>query len=243
MTAAPAEIVRTLTAHRPAHLHLLHTDDTATPLSFTDPCGNPVLLLADNSPIIAALDGKAGVALRYDDRAPVPGAPILGSAWLCGWAAPVTRFRRLAIKFAAVHPVPELLDLGHGHRLWRVTPEEVALEQGELSQVPVGEYTAARPDDWYGLETDLVMDLRVHHPEVLDALLRRIRRRLPAARHVTPLRMDRHGTTVDVDCGDEGTRRFLVRHRPGVNAPGDVLHSLAGCGCHPARPDSAAQAA
>jgi hypothetical protein len=235
VAADPAEIARTLAAgHRPANLHLLSSEDSVTPPAVAGPDGSPIVLLPDPSPVSQALRAGDGVALRFDDRPPVPGAPWLGSAWICGWAEPVPApaRRELALAMSARNPVPQLLTLGEGHTLWRVEVAEVRLEHdGDLIDIDPQDFADASPDDWYPLETDLLMDLRIHHPEVLDALLHRIRHHVPEAERITPLRMDRHGTTIDVHCGEADDRRFLVHHRPGVQAPAQVLHSLAGCAC------------
>lgn len=235
MPVDPAEIVRTLAAgHRPAHPHVPgHAEAPPVP-AIADPTGAPVLLLADDSPISCGFrNSDPSVAVRYDDQPPVPNAPWLGSGWICGWAEPVCAHDQLALSvaFADHHPVTKLLGIGDTHSLWRVEPAEVRLENDEgLVEIDIDSYMSATADAWHQWETDLIMDLTVHHPDVLDALLHRIQHQLPQARHLNPLRMDRYGTVVDVHCDDE-SRRFLVRHRPGVESPSDVLHSLACCTC------------
>ena len=236
MPVDPAEIVRTLAAgHRPAHPHVIGQSEPPPVASITDPDGTPILLLADASPTARHLRTcDPSIAVRYDDRPPVPDAPWLGSAWICGWAEPVDAPDRqaLAVSFADHHPVPDLLGIGSTHSLWKIEPVEIRLDDGEAPiEIPVADYREATADTWYPLETSLIMDLTIHHSDVLDALLHRIRHRLPEARRLTPLRMDRHGIIVDVHCADD-SRRFLIRHRPGVASPAQVLHGLACCTCH-----------
>jgi len=230
----PAEIVRTLASgHRPAHPHLPGNLATEPIPVIADADAAPVILLADDSPVATALRGDASLALRFDDRPPVPEAPWLGSGWVCGWAEPVDvdDQSELAGVFAAEHPVNDLLGLGDSHRLWRLSVAEVCLEDDSgLIEIDVDHYQSVEPDTWHRIEASLLMDLNVHHPDVLDALLHRIQHHYPAARRLNPLRMDRHGTTIDVFCDDE-VKRFLIHHRPGVTRPDQILHSLAGCRC------------
>ena len=238
MPLDPAAIVRTLAAgHRPAHPHLLGHDDEPSPVpAVTDPNGAPVLLLRNDSAVADHLRNlDDGIALRYDDRPPVPDAPWLGSAWICGWAEPVSdqEVMVLAAAFADRRPVTELFGLGDTHSLWRIEPVEVRLEDDEgVFEIEVEHYVAATADTWYPLETNLIMDLTVHHIEALDGLLHRIRHQIPDADHITPLRMDGQGTVIDVHCRDGERRRFLVRHHRNVMSPSHVLHSLACCACN-----------
>ncbi|CAM3236439.1 DUF2470 domain-containing protein [Stackebrandtia soli] len=238
MRPDPAEIVRTLAAgHRPAVVHTVNMGDAVAVPSAVDVDGTPLLLTADLGPLGRALAEPTGldaaVAVRFDDEPPLPCAPSLGSAWLSGWAevVPVERRRDAAIAFSRSNPLPELLDVGAGFTLWRLEVAEARWENGE-SVVTVDDhaYATATADPWYPIEVELLLDLYDHHPEVLDALTERMRERLPQAERVTPLRINRHGITLDVHCG-ESARRYLVRHHGDVADLPRLLHGLTCCRC------------
>lgn len=240
MFLAPAELARTLAAgHQPATAQVAWNETMWTVTVTADADGCPLLLLPDDAGLATALRDSHGldtaVALRFDDEPPLPCAPWLGSVWIAGWAEPVPAAgqRAAALAYADLNPVPELLDVGDSHTMWRVNVAEVRLQAGEeMTEIPAAEYTAAEPDPFYPLEVDLLLDLYDHHPEVLHALTHRLRHRLPTARRVAPLRMNRHGIVVDVHCADAtDPRRFLVKHRDGVTEVGQVLPSLCRCDC------------
>ncbi|ADD44576.1 hypothetical protein [Stackebrandtia nassauensis] len=240
MFVAPAELARTLTAgHQPATVQVAWNETMWTVNASADSEGTPLLLLPDADGLTAALRDSRGmdtaVAMRFDDEPPLPCAPWLGSAWVAGWAEPVPESgqRQAALAFSEVNPVPELLDVGQGHTMWRVNVAEVRLQCGdELTDIPAADYAAAEPDPFYPLEVELLLDLYDHHPEVLHALTHRIEHQLPSVRRVAPLRMNRHGIVVDVHCAESvDPRRFLIRHRQGVTCVDQVLASLCRCDC------------
>lgn len=240
MFLAPAELARTLASgHQPATVQVAWNETMWTVNASAGPDGTPLLLLPDDDGLTAALRDSRGldtaVALRFDDEPPLPCAPWLGSAWIAGWAEPVPESgqRDAALAYAEVNPVPELLDLGDGTTMWRVNVAEVRLQAGrDLTEVGAAEFAAAEPDPFYSVEVDLLLDLYDHHPEVLHALTHRLAHRLPSARRVAPLRMNRHGIVVDVHCdGAVDPRRFLIKHRKGVTDVHQVLPSLCHCDC------------
>ena len=226
MQASPAETVRTLAhGHRPAQVHVAWSDTVWTAPSATDETGKPLLLTRDGGGLANAMLGldatDIAVAISYADTPPVDGAPSRGRAWVCGWARPVPSDRRrdAAVTFSRANPLPDLLGIGEGFTLWEVSVDEVRWEcDGRTVEIGPDEYHAAEPDPWYGVETDLLHHLH-HHPEVIHALTEHIRRRVPEAVRVTPLRIDRHGTIVGVHCGSKmDERRFFVRHLPTADA-------------------------
>lgn len=245
MFLAPAELARTLAAgHRPATVQLAWNETMWTVTVTADAEGCPLLLLPETGDLTRALSDSRGldtaVALRFDDEPPLPCAPWLGSVWLAGWAEPVPEAgqRDAAMTFAEINPVPELLDIGDSHRMWRVNIAEVRVQNGsDLTEIDRDEYAAAEPDPFHPQEVDLLLDLYDHHPEVLHALTHRLAHRIPGAQRVAPLRLNRHGVMVDVHCADAvDPRRFLVKHHKDVTDVCQVLPSLCHCDCAEARP-------
>ena len=239
MTASPAEIVRTLSpGHRPAHVHTAGNETVWTVPAGTGADGVPLLLTRDDGALAQTLNGSDGddtaVALHYRDEPPFPDAPSRGSGWICGWARPIRadRSRAAALRFSDTNPLPELLDVGRGFTLWEGDVDEVRWERGDrVVEIPSADYAGAEPDPWYGMESDLLLDLYDHHHDVLDALRHRVRHVVTDADEVLPVRIDRYGVTVRV--GDAPARHYLVRHRHAAANPEQLLCGMTGCRCRP----------
>jgi hypothetical protein len=205
MPASPAELVRTLlTAGRRGELYLAERNGPA-PLQHTVLAdGTPLLLVPDDA--AAALRSPApgaddvAVLVAVPDLPPYPDeAASRGEAVAVGWAAALPDQRAAADAFAAVRPLPELLDVGHGRSLYRVDLAELRLDRDDQVQViDPDDFRCAAADPVYADEAALLADLNDHHPAARQALLQRIRPRLPDAVDVRPIRVDRHGLSLRV---------------------------------------------
>jgi hypothetical protein len=171
----------------------------------TDPDGSVVLVLPDDSPVVAAVR-RAGrdVPVLADgaDLCPVPVADrVRGRVRLVGWVhepAPALR-RALALVLADRDGAAALLDIGAGRTVLYLDVAEILYAAGgadpddpaAVVSVPPGEYAAARPDPLAGTEAALLGHLVRGHP----AELARLAALLPAAVRpgAVPVALDRHG--------------------------------------------------
>lgn len=174
--------------------------------------GSAVLLLADDSPVLTAIRESDGaelpVMLEVSDRAPVAlREPVRALLWVSGWLRipdPGTA-RRAALQVADAAPHPELLDLGHGATLVKLTPSSAVLAdaEGTAALAPV-DLAAARPDPFCRIENHWLSHLEDAHPEVFAALARHLPaplRGTPGVR-VRPLGVDRCGLRLRVESAD-----------------------------------------
>lgn len=205
MPASPAELVRTLlTAGRRGELYLAERTGPAPVQHTVLADGTPLLLVPDET--AAALRSPApgtddvAVLVAVPDLPPYPDeAASKGEAVAVGWAAPLPDQRAAADTFAAVRPLPELLDVGHGRTLYRVDLAELRLDRDDQVQViDSDDFRCAAPDPVYPDEAALLADLNDHHPGARQGLLQRIRPRLPDAVDVRPVRIDRYGMSLRV---------------------------------------------
>jgi hypothetical protein len=239
MRPSPAEVVRTLVAARgPGQLHLPESTWPVPVAHGVAPDGTPLLLVDDDAPGADALpaagaDDVAALCTIPDETA-YPAAPSDGEAALLGWVAPVppAGVRAAADAFAAVNPLPALLDIGRGQTLHRLELAEIRLDGDDrCASVDLDAYRCARPDPVRLRETELLADLNDHHPEIRHALLRHARMAVPTADAVLPVRVDRHGLVLRVLAGG-GPRHLRLAFRRPVADHADLAATLRALSCH-----------
>ncbi|MCW0213789.1 MAG: DUF2470 domain-containing protein [Pseudonocardia sp.] len=187
-------------------VHHLHAD------------GSAVLLLADDSPVLARIreaeNAELPVMLEITDSAPVDlREPVRALLWITGWLREpdAEAARRAALQIADVAPHHGLLDLGHGATLVRLSPSSAVLAdaEGSAALAPV-ELAAARPDPFCRLEDQWLSHLEESHPDVFDALARHLPPTLRATEgaRIRPLGVDRCGLRLRVETpqGDHDVR-------------------------------------
>jgi hypothetical protein len=217
-------------------VHHLHAD------------GSAVLLLADDSPVLARIreaeDGELPVMLEVTDRAPVDlREPVRALLWITGrlHEPDAGSARRAALQVADMVPHPGLLDLGHGATLVRLSPGSAVLADAEGSAVlaPV-DLAAARPDPFCRLEDHWLSHLEEAHPDVFDALARHLPPPLRATRgaRVRPLGVDRCGLRLRVETpqGDHDVRLAWQHDVTTVEELRTQLGLLVGCPFRSASP-------
>lgn len=101
-----------------------------------DAHGLPLLLCRAGGALDGALTEHDAVVLnagRGKDR-----------VWLAGWAAPVAG-TEAALEFAAVRPLGDLLDIGHGFGIYRVDVAEIRLRRGDgrMLEIDIDDYASA----------------------------------------------------------------------------------------------------
>jgi hypothetical protein len=188
----------------------------------TDPDGSVVLVLPDDSPVVAAVRAAGRdvpVLVDGTDLCPVPVADrVRGRVRLVGWVhepAPPLR-RELALVVADRDGAGALLDIGAGRTVLYVDVAEVLYAAGAadpddpaaVAFVPPTAYAAARPDPLAGTEAALLGHLVRGHP----AELARLAALLPSALRpgAVPVALDRHGLVL---------RSAGADHRLGFSAP------------------------
>ncbi len=238
MRPSPAEVVRTLVAA--GHPGQLHLPEAAWPVEVehaAEPDGTPLVLVEDAAPgaelLPAAGADDVAALLTVPDLTPYGATPSRGEAVLLGWVAPLggAAARAAADAFAAVRPLPALLDVGHGRTLYRMDVAEIRLDaEDRTAPVDADDYRRATPDALHLREADLLADLNDHHPEVQDALLRWARAALPSASAARPVRLDRHGLLLRVTAGEVVRHLRLAFRRPATDLP-DLASTLHGLCC------------
>ncbi len=106
-----------------------------------DRAGSPLLLAAVGDPVDKALtapdDYDVATVLAIT-------APDGGQLWISGWSTRLREplLRAAVLDFAAHNPLPDLLDVGHGHALHRMDVAEVRFEH------PDGHWVEIDPDEY-----------------------------------------------------------------------------------------------
>lgn len=204
MQPSPAEVARTLaTGALLGALHLRGHPDRLRVRHATGPDGAPLLLARSVGLVAAALrpapgEADTAVVLSVDDVPPVAGAPGHGRLWLSGWATRLAgaEARRAAQTYAEINPTGDLLDVGHGHALYRLDVAEIRLARAAtLVDVDVDDYLAAEPDPLHPYERELLAGERGRR------LVERVavRTAADATAGCRPLRLDRYGLVVVAD--------------------------------------------
>jgi len=214
MRPTPAEVARTLAGGRlPGIAHVAGHPGRLRVRHVTPGDGDPLLLAAVDTEVAAALR-PGRIVLAVDDVPPVMGAPSRGRLWLTGAVARLHGTAALAAAdaYAEVNATGDLLDVGHGHALFRLTTDEVRVANGRaLVEVDPADFRAAAPDPLAGDEGRLLADLNDHHRAQLTALLERVTER-SAPPDCRALRIDRYGLTIGP--GHAGPRIRLGFPRP-----------------------------
>lgn len=168
MRPSPAEIARTLATGRLLGVaHLRGHPDQLRVRHAAGADGAPLLLTPSAGPVAAALQPAPGetdtaMVLRVDDVPPVSESPCYGRLWISGWAVRLagTDARAAAQAYAATNPCSDLLDVGHGHALYRLEVAEVRLAHGRsLVEIEPEDYLAAAPDPLHRDEPELLAAL------------------------------------------------------------------------------------
>ncbi|HEY8472856.1 MAG TPA: DUF2470 domain-containing protein [Natronosporangium sp.] len=225
MKPSPAEIARTLVRGRlPGRLQLAGETAPTGLAHAADRAGRPLILVRDSDQ-----PPPAGPAtLTVVDVPPMPEAPSLGRVLVEG------SLHRLSNAAAAVavhtfaegNPVADLLDVGRGASLCRLTVTRVQLDRGSTTiDVDLADYAGAEPDPLHEYERDLLADLAGHHRYEVESYLRCLLALNGRAPRVSPrpLRLDRYGFTVDV--GEPGRYLRLSFLRP-VHCRHELAHLL-----------------
>jgi hypothetical protein len=171
----------------------------------TDPDGSVVLVLTEQSPVVAAVRSERAdlpVLLDAADLCPVPVADrVRGRARLVGWVhepEPLLR-RELALVVADRDGAGDLLDIGRGRTVLYVHVVEALVVEGgadpddvaAVEFVEPADYAAARPDPLSGTEAALLGHLVSGHPAELRRLAAQLPEELRAG--ALPIALDRYG--------------------------------------------------
>lgn len=169
----------------------------------TDPDGSVVLVLPDDSPVVArvrACRGEVPVLVDAADLCPVPVADrVRGRTRLVGWVhEPAAELRReLALVAADSDGAGALLDIGAGRTVLYVDVVEALVTAGADPDDPAAvelvaerDYAAARPDPLAGTEAALLGHLVRGHPTELARLAALLPDPVAGA---VPVALDRHG--------------------------------------------------
>jgi hypothetical protein len=187
----------------------------------TDPDGSVVLVLAEDSPLVAAVrragpardGGDLPVLVDAADLCPVPVPDrVRGRTRLVGWVhepAPGLR-REVALVAADRDGAEALLDIGCGRTVLYVDVVEVFVaaagvdpdDVGAAEHVRTQEYAAARPDPLAGTEAALLGHLVGGHPAELRRLAALVPEELRA--DAVPIALDRYGLVLR--CGGQDVR-------------------------------------
>ncbi|MFY1635520.1 DUF2470 domain-containing protein [Solwaraspora sp. WMMB335] len=225
MAPSDAETTRTLLQGRlPAVLRLAGYAVWWPVVHAADCCGQVLLLVRDDSELAVALTewgpGRVPAAVWARDVPPLAGAPGRGRAGIAGRIGRLygEAERSALAEFAQARPEPGLLDVGRGASLYRIEPELVRRDaDGKTHYIDVEDYMEAWPDPLHPDERDLLVDLRERHAVRIGVFLGR-RLAVPVdARLPLPVRVDRHGFTVDVADTAASRWRRLDFPRPVTN--------------------------
>ena len=235
MRATPAELVRTLlTAGRRGELYLAERTGPTAIQQTVLADGTPLLLVpdADAAPLRAPADGTDDVAVlvAVPDVPPYPEETVSrGEAVAVGWARPLPDQRAGADAFAAVRPLPDLLDVGTDRSIYRVELAELRLDRDdEVLVVAESAFRATTGDPVYADEIGLLADLNDHHPTIRNGLLHRVRTGMPDAVDVRPVRLDRYGMNLRVrtTASQRHLRMDFTRPADSVDHLGTLIHRL-----------------
>jgi hypothetical protein len=216
----------------PTTIHHLHTDDD---LAIVVPAHSPAAALTRHA-------GSAGLSavLELADHSPLAlRNPVRSLIWFSGTLHPVRDPRLLAAEIAETLPHPELLDVGHGSELLRLSLDSVvAADTTGAEAVNVVDVLDAAPDPFAALETAWLEHLEEQHAD----LVMRIARRIPEAQRggrIRPLGIDRYGVRLRIESG-RGDHDVRIPFDEPVDDPSGLsraLRLLAGCpfrnGLHP----------
>jgi hypothetical protein len=237
MAPSHAEVARTLLQGQiPAKLRLAGQAVWRPVVHATDCCGHVLMLVDDDSELAVALHSHdrawAPAAVCAWDVPPLAGAPLRGRAGIAGRIVELggVALRWALADFARVKPLPGLLDVGRGARLYRVEAELVRYGVGgHTYDIGVEDYLGQDPDPLQHAEKDVLLDLRGRHAQRVAAFLSR-RLEVPGdSRHGPPLpvRLDRHGFTVEItDPPRRWCRLDFPRPISGPTALADLLRPI-----------------
>lgn len=203
------------------------------------PCGDTVLLLPDEHPLVAACQPGRGVELpamlEITDTAPVPlREPVRGLLWFTGWLRGLgdTDARVALLDVAETQPDPRLLDVGHGTSVLRLRAASLILADAEgTDSVHPDEFTGATPDPFCRIEARWLRHLEMRHADVVDQLAAQLPSRLcRTGSRVRPLALDRFGLRLRVELADGNHDARLSFSRPvaDVRELGQELRRLLG---------------
>jgi hypothetical protein len=209
MQPTPAEVARTLAAgHLPAVAHVAYGPGPLPVRHVTDANGHVLLLSPTDGTLATALRPQPGaedtaMVLDISDVPPMAGSPTLGRVWVSGWATPLDgdEQRQAALDYADIDASGDLLDVGSGQVLHRMSVAEVRYERHEnLVDIDPEEFGEARPDPLRQIEFDLIADLVDHHEAELSAYVRRhLGSKFQPKAEPQVVRMDRYGFMVRLD--------------------------------------------
>jgi uncharacterized protein DUF2470 len=212
----PAERARTTVRLSPYLRVRLPGAAAEVDLHGTDPDGSVVLVVPEDSPVVAAVRrATADVPVLVDaaDLCPVPVADrVRARTRLIGWVhepAPELR-RELALVAADRDNAEALLDIGSGRTVLYVDVVEAHVtvagadpdDVGAVEVVRPQDYAGARPDPLSGTEAALLGDLVTGHPGELRRLAELVPAELRAG--AIPIALDRYGLVLR--CGTEDVR-------------------------------------
>jgi hypothetical protein len=176
--------------------------------------GHPLLLTRSTGALAAAMRPAPGesdipAVLCVDDVPPAAGAPCYGRLWLSGWVRLLAgdQARVAADSYAEVNPCSDLLDLGGGHRLYRLTAAQVRLANGSsLIELDLDDYLTATSDPLHRDEADLLAELTAGDGRRLHDLVLALSGSPPPS-GCRAVRVDRFGLVLAIPDYDGGIRR------------------------------------
>lgn len=197
--------------------------------------GSVSILLRDGHPLLArAADAEVAVTFEVADHAPVDlRERVRGLLWITGWVRPLgpAAARARAVSIAEHRPDPQLLDVGHGAALLRLTPASLVLADadGTYSLRP-HLFSAATPDPFADYEGGWLRHLDREHADVVAELARHVPDELRGGR-IRPLGLDRFGLRlrVETDAGDHDVRLAFSRPVANPTELGHEMRRLVGC--------------
>ena len=206
---SPAERARTVLRLAPYLRVRVPGERAEVDLHGVDPDGSVVLVLPDDSPVVAAARRSPEPVPALVDAAdvcPVPMADrVRGRVRLVGWVhePPAYLRRELALVAADRDGAGALLDIGSVRTVLYLQVAEVQYVDGGADPDDVAavvavdreDYAAAVPDPLAGVEAALLHHLTQDHPAELGRLAGLLPPAvwLAAGDRVTPVRLDRHG--------------------------------------------------
>lgn len=234
----PAEAARTAVRRSPTLRVRTSTATADVDLHGTDPAGCVVLVLPEDSPVVAAVraaDDDLPTLVDAVDLCPVPVADrVRVRVRLVGWAhePPAHLRRELAVVAADRESAGALLDIGAGRAVLFFEVAEVLIAGGDAdldedgAYVDPEEYALAAPDPVADGEAALLGHLIADHARELESLVALLPPAVLArARRVLPVALDRYGLVLRAS-GPGGDTDLRLPFREPLTCPRELSHRM-----------------
>jgi Protein of unknown function (DUF2470) len=234
----PAEAARTAVRRSPTLRVRTGTATADVDLHGADPSGCVVLVLPEDSPVVAAVRAAGDdlpALVDAVDLCPVPVADrVRVRVRLVGWAhePPAHLRRELAVVAADRESAGALLDIGSGRTVLFLEVAEVLIAGGDAdldedgAYVDPEEYALASPDPVADGEAALLGHLIADHAGELDALVGLLPATVLArARRVLPVALDRYGLVLRAT-GPAGDTDLRLPFRQPLTCPRELSHRM-----------------